>query len=374
MKLRLAVALIAAAYIVAFFSHAWHLQKTVYGDGVFYFSWLRSVVVDHDIDFTNEYADSRVSQPNTPLGYAGNKYSIGPAVIWAPLYITVHQIVRGDGWSLPYQLAAGITSVLAALFGLVLLLRFLPAPPPVRILTVLAVAGASNLLFYGAVDPVNSHAFSFFAAVVYLSVITAKKPHWFAGGISLAFLASIRNQDAIYILALIPFWRQVNWRLFIFGAALGFLPQLAAWVSLYGSVANPYIAGGETFDLLRPHIVGVLFGISSGLFLWTPIAAIGFFGLLLYDTKRPQYDKQRKIYLLIFCLQVYLVASWSTWWQGASVSGRMFVSTLPLLAVGLTSIIERIYTHHLLRSILPLLILALSLLNGIGTLYYLFTY
>lgn len=374
MKLRLAVVLIAAAYIVAFFSHAWHLQKTTYGDGVFYYSWLRSAVIDHDINFANEYADSQVSQPSTPLGYAGNKYSIGPAVFWAPLYITVHQIVRGDGWSLPYQLAAGITSVLAALCGLALLLRLLPAQLPVRILTVLAIAGASNLLFYGAIDPVNSHALSFFAAVVYLSFITAKKPHWFMVGISLAFLASIRNQDAIYILALIPIWRQVNWRLFIFGAVLGFLPQLAAWVSLYGSLTNPYIAGGETFDLLRPHIAGVLFGVSSGLFLWTPIAAIGFLGLLLRDPTQPQYRKQRQMYLLIFCLQVYLVASWSTWWQGASVSGRMFVSALPLLTVGLTSVIERIYTHRLLRVILPLLILALSLLNGIGIFYYLFTY
>jgi hypothetical protein len=374
MKLQMAVVLIAVAYIIAFFSHAWHLQKTTYGDGIFYYSWLRSIVVDHDINFTNEYADNRVSQPKTSLGYAGNKYSVGPAIFWSPLYITVHNIVRGNGWELPYQLATGITSVLASLVGLALLLRILHTSLPVRTLTVLAIAGASNLLFYGAIDPVNSHALSFFAAVVYLSLISAKKHHWFAIGITLAFIASIRNQDALYVLALIPIWKQIHWRSFILGAVLGFLPQLAAWISLYGSIANPYIAGGETFDLLRPHILGVLFGLSSGLFLWTPVTAIGFIGLALRDTIHPTHNRKRIIYLIMFCLQVYLVASWSTWWQGASVSGRMFVSALPLLAFGLGSIIERIYTNRLLRTILPLLILALSMLNGIGIFYYLFTY
>jgi hypothetical protein len=39
-------------------------------------------------------------------------------------------------------------------------------------------------------------------------------------------------------------------------------------------------------------------------------------------------------------MQSWLVASWSHWWAGASFGHRMFISTLPHLAVGLTGILN----------------------------------
>lgn len=362
-----AALLIFVVYIVGFATHAWHLKKTVYGDGIFYYSWLRSTIVDHDTHFANDYAHENVHQPNTPRGIPGNKYSIGPALFWAPLYTVTHSIIRKNGWELPYQLAAGITSVMAAISGIMLLSYLIPASPAVLSLTMLLIAGSTNLLFYGSIDPVNSHALTFFCATVFLVLISQKNPSWFISGIALALLASVRLQDGIYILALIPLWKRVRWQPFVNGFVLAFIPQLAAWYTLYGSFANPYIAGGETFTLTNPHIFGVLFGVQSGLFLWTPMVAVGILGLFMNL-------KKYWVYLLIFCIQVYLVSSWSTWWQGASVSGRMFVSALPIVAIGLSQVVTKIYAHRLLRTVLPIMVAGICLLNAMGIFYYLFTF
>lgn len=366
MKLRTAILIIAAAYFLGFASHAWHLQKTVYGDGIFYYSWLRSIVVDKNIHFANEYAHQGVSQPTHADGRPGNKYSIGPALFWAPSYIAVHRVFRGDGWGLPYQLAAGITSLAAAIAGLALLTKILAGSPAVAALTILLTAGATNLLFYGSLDTVNSHALSFFCSVVFLALLANSKKNWFAVGAVLALLASVRLQDMVYILALIHVWKKIRWAPLAGGFVLFFLPQLTAWYCLYGTLANPYIAGGETFNFLRPHILGTLFSPQSGLFLWTPVTAIGVYGLLTGG-------KNYRVLLLIFSVQLFFIASWSTWWQGASVSGRMFVSALPLIAIGLSEVTKRVYTHPLLRSILPIIVAAFTVVNLMGIFYYLFT-
>src|SRR3989338_163652 len=77
MKLTRWLLIVFVIYVLIFFSHALFLQKTVYGDGVFYYSWVRSVVVDRDINFTNEYAHFGVAAPVTPGGLPGNKPPIG---------------------------------------------------------------------------------------------------------------------------------------------------------------------------------------------------------------------------------------------------------------------------------------------------------
>lgn len=360
------ILLILAVYMTAFALHTWYLKKTVYGDGIFYYAWLRSLVVNHDINFTDEYRHASVSQPMVTDNKPGNKYSIGPALFWAPPYLAIHTALRGDGWTMLYQIAAGATSVAAALAGIILLTRILRFPEAVVNTTILLIAGATNLLFYGAIDPANSHALSFFCAVTYLALLSRSRKHWGAIGLCLALMASVRLQDLVYVLALLPHWKQIRWQRLLVGFGIGFLPQLAAWFALYGTLANPYLTGGEGFDFTHPHIWGVLFGLQNGLFLWTPIVAVGVYGLMK--------GRAYRIYLMIFALQLYFVASWSTWWQGASVSGRMFVSTLPLVAFGIAEVVTALYAHRLLRGILPHIAASLCVVNAMGTAYYLVTH
>jgi hypothetical protein len=326
-----------AVYIAGFFAHALYLKKTVYGDGVYYYSWLQSAVIDHSINFPT-----------------GNKFNVGPAILWAPSYLLIHSFIRGDGQSLPYQLAVGFTGVCSALFGLLLLWRLLQKyfSNTVSIMTVATVAGATNLLFYGSVDTVNSHALSFFTAVVFLTLIMQRKKYWFAIGAALGFLSVIRTQDFLFGILLIPLLKKNNLFKIFIGSLAAFSPQLIAWHLVYGKFwVSPYLTGSEGFNFLRPHIFGVLFGLQNGLFLWTPITMLAIAGLI---------TQKRFLLLTVFLLELLVVASWSTWWQGASYSGRMFVSTLPLLAFGIASVFSWLarykWTHvyFLLTIVIPL--------------------
>ncbi|MBU1327253.1 hypothetical protein KKB64_03475 [Patescibacteria group bacterium] len=368
MKKNLWIIFIAFVYFAGFFAHALYLKKAVYGDGIFYYSWLRSGVVDHDIDFANEYSHYGVAQPPTPLGYAGNKYSVGPALLWAPLYVWTHTLMMGYGYSLPYELAAGFTSVSLALVGLILLYRFLAKSfsKQASFLAVAGIAAATNLFFYGSLDPVNSHALSFFAATLFLSLLAQKNRSWFLVGAGLGFLALFRLQDVAY--ALILFTHLGGGRKILIRILLGFSSvfvwQLLAWQTLYGTIfSNPYMFGGEGFNIFRPHILGVLFSPANGLFLWTPITMVGIFGL---------FWKKSWGYIAVFALELLLIASWSTWRQGASYSGRMFVSILPLLAIGLAHIYAKILKLRFGRQIiLYSLTLPLSVLNALFILRFL---
>src|SRR5262249_36194614 len=71
-------------------------------DEIEYFAYLRSLVVDHDLDFVNEYGwfvekdpveyDGFARTfliPQTPAGRAPNNAPIGCAILWMPLYAPI---------------------------------------------------------------------------------------------------------------------------------------------------------------------------------------------------------------------------------------------------------------------------------------------
>ncbi len=319
---------ICAVYITGFFAHAEYLHKTVYGDGMYYYAWL-------------------TLQPN--------KFSIGPALFWVPAYLLTHN-----------QIIVGLTDVLAAIFSLLLLWNLLLNyfNKTVSIMTVTAVAGASNLLFYGSLDVVNSHALTFFAATVFLSLLYSKHKQWIAIGAALGLLGLMRTQDIIYGILLLPFITKKNILPIITGFFLLFLPQLCAWQWTSGKFwVSPYLTDGEGFTFLRPHIIGVLFGLQNGLFLWTPITLLGAVGLIA---------KKRFLFLSVFILELYTVSSWSTWWQGASYSGRMFVSSLPVLSFGVASVFSWLSRYKWTKAyFLIAIIIPLSVINAMNIVYFL---
>ncbi len=328
MKLRTLFVSIVCVYLLVNVSHAAFLGKTVYGDGVYYFSWLRSLIIEHNINFESEYNRLGGNQPYLYTKIPSNKYSIGPALLWTPNYLIVHRLVHSDGYTFPYQITISITSVCATLFGLLMLTRLSPKRSHESLIALLLIAYGTNLFFYGSIDTVNSHAVTFFWASVYIVLLTIKPIPWFATGLVLGALSATRLQDILYILLIVPHIHTMDKKSFFSGIILTLTPQIIVWYLLYGSLMNPYLRGGEGFSIFSPHILGVLFGKTSGLFLWTPVVLLGMYGLWY---KRKKYF----LHLIIILLQIYLVSTWSTWWQGESFSGRMFVSILPLIYLGL---------------------------------------
>jgi hypothetical protein len=62
-------------------------RQLIGSDGAYYYVYVRSIVIDHDLNFANEYAYYRlpaIANSPTPTGLAPNKYAIGPALLWIP--------------------------------------------------------------------------------------------------------------------------------------------------------------------------------------------------------------------------------------------------------------------------------------------------
>src|ERR1700692_4835367 len=106
----------------------------VRGDGVGYYAYLRSVLIDHDLHFEDDYLaanrsfvmaktdgqDHILPTLYTKTGYVENHFAVGPAILWAPAVVVVHGIVlladrcgghvAADGYSRPYLLTMAVTT------------------------------------------------------------------------------------------------------------------------------------------------------------------------------------------------------------------------------------------------------------------------
>ena len=144
-KLQLSVVVLvaSAAVIVSIIqlSVPFQVSPTVIrGDGVGYYAWLRSALIDHDFNFQNEYEyyDAILSESGGPMsstllketktstGLVRNHWPVGPAVMWSPFVLVAHAVeaVSGsdaDGYGLSYQIAVALGSVTFGLAGLWLL-------------------------------------------------------------------------------------------------------------------------------------------------------------------------------------------------------------------------------------------------------------
>jgi hypothetical protein len=86
-------------------------------------------------------------------------------------------------------------------------------------------------------------------------------------------------------------------------------------------------------------VLDVLFSAEHGLFLWHPILLFAAIGLVLFFRANPLLGG---LLLAGFFSQIYLIASWSFWSQGDSFGGRMFISLLPVFAIGLAAFLQRV--------------------------------
>lgn len=357
-------------------------------DGVIYFTQLRSVLFDRDLDVAAEFA--YLGQAARPT----HVVPIGPTFVWLPLYASVaaaDAAGRALGWwappadpaglglTLPYVRAALLSSFAIGVVGLIVLYRRLRRefPDGVATAATLLLFLATPLVWYMVYEPAMTHAASFgFAA---LFVVAAER--WTAVGmparrsillgalLGLAFMT--RPQEALF--AIFPA------TLLLFAAAplsarLGAAARLAGWAFagalpfllaqavhsaiLFSREEFVLVGGGGYIDLLHSRWADTLWSSWHGFFSWTPMAYLAFIAMFAYVVRQRGWA--------IAAIAIVLAMAWvngstADWAAGWSFGGRRFTSVLVLLAPGMALLVAGLVRRPMIA--LAATVLALTAWN-----------
>ena len=280
------------------------------GDGLMYYSYVRSLWKDFDADLASEYAH------------------FGLAVVWSPFFLAGEAIGRAwnalggatdmSGYGPVHVGAVCLGSLLYGFLAVVLvhdlLLRHFG--PGTALGAALLVWGATFLHWYMVEQPAYPHATAACAAALAL---------WL-------WDRSRGRRDARGTLLL--------------GLVLGL-----AWL-----LRQPP-QGARLGD---PHVLQTLFSSRHGLLSWTPLLWAGYLGFLPLLRRKPALAWPLVPPLLLL---TYLNMCAGDWWAGGSFSNRRFDSLLPILALGIAASLDVAREALRRRPALALLGLAVPLVT-----------
>ena len=367
-------------WIVAVFAVALALTfvPTMRDDGMRYYAYLRSLTIDGDLSFADEFAAldphfDPAKLPPTATGMLPNNASVGPALAWAPLYGLAHLAALGswrtdspwpaDGYSQPYIVLVCFGSALAGVLTLIGCYRIVRrwVGPGTATLTALALLFGSNLLYYTMRQGDFAHAISAASATLFVLawLRLEERPslgRWAAlgaaaGGVAVTYwigaLTLVLPLGTFVHLLLragaLPRGRGRAAGEVVAGGALAaglallvFAPQMLAWWAIYGSpLVIPH--GGEYVRPRDPQLMSVLFSQLYGLLPWTPAFFAGLVGLPLLWRRSPQLAAA----LLISAgLYLWYNASLARWYAGGAFGLRRLTLLTPWFAIGLALLLD----------------------------------
>ena len=361
------------------FSNPW-----VRGDGVGYYAFARSMLIEHHLDFTSDWENANSSfrmyrvdasgnvlpDQYTATGHIGNHFAIGPAILWSPFLIVAHAgviawdrlggHVAADGHSKPYLVAMAVGTTFygfAALWISFQLARQLVAERWAFLATV-GIWFASSLPIYMYFNPSWSHAHSAFAVALFLWywMRTRNGRTWsqwailgLLGGLmmdvyyitAVVLLLPLLDSLAAYRAALLGKPSEPAWHTFaknaLFAAVLfaAFSPTLIVKKIIYGSYFN--MGYTEHWFWRSPAFFKVCFSSEHGLFTWTPILLLAVAGLVALR----RYEPILALYLIIvFAAFVYALGCYQDWHGISSYGSRFFVALTSFFVLGLAALFD----------------------------------
>lgn len=358
----------------------------VRGDGVGYYAFARSMLIEHRLDFANDWlrsnasfrmgrtdAEGRISADQyTVTGRLDNHFSVGPAILWSPFLILAHAGVllcdhfggkiAADGFSRPYLVAMALGTALygflAILISFALARRFLPENW--AFLAALGIWFGSPLPVYMYFNPSWSHAQAAFAVALFLWywVRTRRGRAWWQWAILGVIGGLMLNVYYVSgVLLLLPLleslgaywssWRKGTEKIpparrvfagnILFAAALvtAFLPTLITKQAIYGSYLHSGYEGG--WSLNSPALLEVLFSADHGAFSWNPILILAVAGLFCFL----KHDKILGLYsLVVFAVFWYVMGCYAAWNGRSSFGNRYFIPLTIFFVLGLAAFFD----------------------------------
>ncbi len=356
------------------------------GDGYFYYSYVRSFWIDHDLDLRNEAAiynstvanDYAKVDPNNPVAYV---FSVGPAVLWSPFFALGHGVASisshlgggpANGFSFIEEFAISIGSIIYCTLGLFLVFLVLARFFDRRAALVggLATFFASPVVYYTVFEPSMSHALEYFSVALLLWLALLPRKKYFLSGLVAGLVFIVRWQN-IFFWLLVPLmayqehksgsgalqWRALTGKALRF--VLGVLPIIAVQIVFWKITSGHYLTvpqGPGFLHFGEPKMFEVLFSSNHGLFFWHPILLLGFIGIFLIK-------KWERVmiwtFLLIFVLMLYVNSIVFDWWAGHAFGMRRFIGFAPVFSLGLAAL----YAKATRKRILEIIFLVLAVWN-----------
>jgi hypothetical protein len=368
-------------------------RPLIRSDGRWYYIWARSILLDYDIDFSNDYCVVRdpaeplppESEVQTPAGRVVDKYPVGMAILEVPGLTIGHLVARyvvhasSDGVSMPYQIAVSWSLVIFYFVSFLFLYRAMLSLGVSRMWTfgfcMTALVG-TNLIHYVAKETTMVHA----AGAAVFNILLFLIIRWVGanervrvvyglmlGGL-LGLLFLIRNTNVL----LVPILAAVVWtrRRIRFSELMPMLGGAAVVASLQ-PVSLWFLWGrfristyfNESFTSGFSGIVSTLVSARHGLLVYHPWYAILLLLLAYGVVRMPRVRWICAAALASFLLMTVANGTWWCWWFGHSFGNRAFIEILPSLSIASALVVTDLHPRRGTAVALATLMAAIVLVN-----------
>jgi hypothetical protein len=369
------------------------VQPHVQGDGIGYYAYARSMLIDHNLNFNGDWKDPNTGDAvvagyenghvlwshYTSTGHRVDHFSAGPAILWAPFVGAAHLGVlaldhfgwkiAADGYSRPYLMAMALGTALYGFLGLWFSFQMARIYFEERwaFLATVGIWFASSLPAYMYVDPSWAHAHSVFTGALFLwywqrTIGKRTAVQWIVLGLIAGLMLDVYYANFVFLLApliesaigIVGAWKKPGHdfvsirRIFLFNvvlaltAVVAFLPTLITRQIIFG---NPFGMGLYTewhWNWDRPAFWAILVSHNRGIVICTPILIPAVVGLFLLRRREPRVGG----ILLAIAAGYYALIATYPWWDGTSSFGnRYFITLTPLYVVGLAAVFAAFAKH-----------------------------
>jgi len=395
------------------------INPWVRGDGVGYYAYLRAPIIEHSLNFENDYRSANASfrgprldengnlkpELRTPTGHLENHFTVGPAILWSPFFLIAHagvllaralgSNVAADGFSSPYRLAMAFATALYGFLSLLLAFRLTRQYVDERfaLLATIAIWWASSLPVYMYFNPSWSHAISAFIVAFFLwywheTRVQRTIPQWLLLGACCGLMLDVYYPNAMVLVVLLieavqqyyaalrvpssspRFTRLLaNHFLFVVVALLCFLPTFVAHRIIYGDALESGYVPLRDWLWRSPVLLAVLFSSDHGLLAWTPIILLSIVGLAIFWRRAPAVGGSFAAAILAFYL---FIACYPDWAGISSFGNRFFLSLTILFVLGLAVFLDafaRLFPSRRVSLLVSSAVLAAFMLWNAGLMF-----
>jgi len=360
-------------------AHSYSLVKIDPWDDTAYYMIAKSIIVDGDVDYSNEQLPKRAYCDLNSLGNPnqGTKVPIGSSILWAPFILFAHILtllfnvfsgggLAQNGYSPLYLLVTCVGSSIYTFLSLLVSYKILTKffSPKISLLSVLTVFLGNSLIYNAYVRMLMSHSPEVFTialfVLLFLNVVEKRKLlDYLLFGIASGLLVIVRYDNAMFLILpllhiLFVFWSSmksgrwhflsVTLRNYSLAALVSFvvvLPQFLHYYIQSGAIIPNTLSSNlsEAFDKL----IGVkeLFFSETRNILWgKPIVTIGAIGSFLFI-------RQNRLLGIGFSLIIVFGISWLFWrphiyWWGMDFGIRHLIKLSLPLAFGYAAIMKSV--------------------------------